>query len=114
MAQTDPDAHAKGFMLRTERWKLVSRINGRDELYDLERDPKELHNLFGAEGTQAVTADLKAKQLLWLMQTADAVPFDYDKRFSPEMIWARVRSLVPPEYEAEIKAKIAAGPISSR
>lgn len=109
MAQTDPDAHAKGFMLRTKDWKLVSRVNGKDELYDLANDPKELHNLFGMPGTEAVTADLKAKQLLWLMQTADIVPYDYDNRFSQEMIWARVRSLVPPEHEAEIKSKIAAG-----
>lgn len=43
------------------------------------------------------------------MQTADAVPFDYDDRFSQEMIWAKVRALVPPEHETEIKAKIAAG-----
>lgn len=35
IAQTDPDAHAKGFMLRTRDWKLVSRVNGKDELYDL-------------------------------------------------------------------------------
>lgn len=108
-AQTDPAAHAKGFMLRTGDWKLVSRVNGRDELYDLRSDPKELCNIFGAEGTETVTAELKSKQLLWLMQTADAVPFDYDSRFSEEMIWARVRGLVPPEYEAEIRVKIRAG-----
>ena len=108
-AQTDPDAHAKGFMLRTGDWKLVSRVNGRDELYDLKNDPKELRNVFGEAGTEAVTADLKGKQLLWLMQTADAVPFDYDSRFSEEMIWAKVRRLVPPEHEAEIREKIAAG-----
>lgn len=109
IAQTDPDAHAKGFMLRTKEWKLVSRVNGKDELYDLKADPQELQNLFGQAGTEAVTADLKSKQLLWLMQTADVVPFDYDKRFSKEMIWAKVRALVPPAYEEEIKAKIAAG-----
>ena len=43
------------------------------------------------------------------MQTADAVPFDYDERFSPEMKWAKLRRLVPPEHEAEIRARIAAG-----
>ena len=68
-----------------------------------------MRNVFGQPGTEAVTAELKAKQLMWLMQTADVVPVDYDRRFSPEMIWARVRRLVPPGYEAEIKAKIAAG-----
>ncbi len=109
MAQTDPDAHAKGFMLRTEDWKLVSRVNGRDELYNLQADRKEKNNLFGQDGTEAVISDLRSRQLLWLMQTADAVPLDYDERFSQEMIWAKVRRLVPPEYEAEIREKIAAG-----
>lgn len=109
MAQTDPDAHAKGYMLRTADWKLVSRVNGRDELYDLRSDPKETHNVFGAPGTEGVTADLKAKQLQWLLRTADAVPFDYDKRFSREMTWAKLRHLVPPEHEAEIRARIDAG-----
>lgn len=108
-AQTDPDAHAKGFMLRTGDWKLVSRVNGKDELYDLNADPHELRNVFGCPGTETVTAELKGRQLLWLMQTADAVPFDYDKRFSKEMIWARVKALVPPEHEAEIRARIDGG-----
>ena len=108
-AQVDPDAHTKGFMLRTKDWKLVSRVNGRDELYDLKADPHELHNLFGETGTKEVIGQLKSKQLLWLMQTADSVPYDYDNRFSNEMIWAKVKRLVPPEYEDEIRAEIAAG-----
>lgn len=106
-AQTDPDAHAKGFMLRTKQWKLVSRINGKDELYDLTADQQELHNLFGESGMETITAELKTKQLTWLMETADVVPYDYDSRFSNEMIWAKVKRLVPPEYEDEIKAQIA-------
>ena len=108
-SQTDPDAHAKGFMLRTREWKLVSRINGKDELYDLNADPKETCNLFGTPGTEAITQNLKARQLLWLMQTADAVPFDYDSRNSAEMTWAKLKNLVPPEHAEEIKAQIAQG-----
>ena len=87
-----------------EDWKLVSRVNGKDELYDLKSDPKEQHNSYGAADTSTITAALKEKQLLWLMRTADAVPFDYDSRFSPEMSWAKVKHLVPKEYEAEMKA----------
>ena len=109
VSQTDPDAHAKGFMLRTRDWKLVSRVNGKDELYDLKNDSKEQHNIYGTAGTRTITAALKEKQLLWLMRTADAVPFDYDSRFSPEMSWAKVKHLVPKAYEAEIKAQLAAG-----
>ena len=108
-AQTDPDAHAKGFMLRTRDWKLVSRVNGRDELYDLRRDPKETQNLCGTPGTESIVSELRAEQLRWLMQTADAVPFDYDSRTTNEMVWAKVRNLVPPEHAGEIKARIADG-----
>ena len=108
-AQADPEAHARGFMLRTRDWKLVSRVNGRDELYDLRSDPKETWNLFGTPGTETVVNALRNEQLLWLMQTADAVPFDYDSRTNDEMVWAKVKSLVPPEHEAEIRARIADG-----
>ena len=88
---------------------MVSRINGKDELYDLTADQQELHNLFGESGTETITAELKTKQLTWLIETADVVPYDYDSRFSNEMIWAKVKRLVPPEYEDEIKAQIAGG-----
>ena len=108
-AQTDPDAHTKGFMFRTPDWKLISRVNGKDELYDLKADPKELHNLFSHTDTEGIVASLKSRQLLWLMETADVVPYDYDSRFSNEMIWAKVKRLVPPEHEDEIKAQIASG-----
>ncbi len=43
------------------------------------------------------------------MQTADVVPFGYDRRFSDKMVWAKVKSLVPPEHEDEIWDKIRAG-----
>ena len=96
-------------MLRTKDWKLVSRVNGRDELYDLRNDPQERRNLCGAEGSEAIATELKSKQLLWLMETADAVPLNYDSRFSAEMIWAKVKRLVPPEHEQEVKEEIARG-----
>ena len=40
MAQADDEAHSKGIMLRTERWKYVSRLLGSDELYDMANDPR--------------------------------------------------------------------------
>ena len=96
-------------MLRTCDWKLVSRVNGRDELYDLRSDPHETRNLFGQPDTGSVVDALRSKQLLWLMQTADIVPFDYDTRMSEEMVWAKLKRMVPPDFEAEIRAKIADG-----
>lgn len=50
--------------IRTERYTLTHFYNDIDvwELYDLEKDPNQVHNIYGQPGTEALTADLK-KQL---------------------------------------------------
>ena len=46
-------------MLRTGRWKLIEAAQERDRmLFDLERDPAELRNLYGDPGHSDVLADL--------------------------------------------------------
>ena len=47
--------------VRTERYKLIHFYNDIDEweLYDLQEDPKEMNNLFGKEGYEEVTKELK-------------------------------------------------------
>lgn len=109
LSQTDADAHAKGFMIRTDRYKLVLRVNEEDEFYDLVKDPKEMHNVIADPAYASVIRELEKKFRVWLMRTADIVPYQYDRRFSEEMIWARVKLLVPPEYEREIRDRIRAG-----
>ena len=54
--------------IRTTRYKLMNfyRFGDEWELYDLEKDPEELTNLYGKPGYEAVTADLK-KQLQGLV-----------------------------------------------
>lgn len=108
-SQTDAEAHAKGFMIRTGHYKLVLRVNEEDEFYDLIKDPKEMHNVIADPAYGTVIRDLEKKFRLWLMRTADVVPYQYDRRFSAEMVWARVKLLVPPEHEKEIRERIAAG-----
>lgn len=108
-AQTDAAAHSRGYMVRTEKHKLISRVDGRNELYDLSVDPKEKINEIDNEKYSDVKNDLEKKLLMWLMRTADIVPFDYDRRFSDEMIWAKVKGMVPSQYEEEIKEKIRNG-----
>ena len=46
--------------VRTDRYKLIHFYNDIDEweLYDLQNDPYEMHNIFGQEGTEQVTSDL--------------------------------------------------------
>lgn len=46
--------------VRTDRYKLIHFYNDIDtwELYDLQSDPREMHNLYGKPGMEAVTAGL--------------------------------------------------------
>ena len=108
-AQSEDDAHAKGIMMRDERYKYISRTVGKDELYDLQADPQETTNRIDDESLAPVVVDMQRKMLKWLEATDDIVPFELDERFTPEMLWARVRGLVPPEKEAEVRKMIADG-----
>ena len=53
--------------VRTERYKLMHFYNDIDrwELYDLQTDPTEMHNIYGRPGTEKITRDLlkEMKQL---------------------------------------------------
>ena len=52
---------------------------------------------------------MQRETLKWLQATDDIVPFAQDQRFTPEMLWARVRGLVPPDKEEQVRGMIAAG-----
>ena len=58
--------------MRTERYSLMHFYHDIDEweLFDLEKDPMQLHNLYGAPGTEELTRELKA-ELLRLQQQYD-------------------------------------------
>ena len=58
--------------VRTERYSLMHFYHDIDEweLFDLEKDPMQLHNLYGAPGTEELTRELKA-ELLRLQQQYD-------------------------------------------
>ncbi|WP_373511863.1 sulfatase/phosphatase domain-containing protein, partial [Persicitalea sp.] len=51
------------FGVRTERYKLVYFYGGADswELFDMQKDPTEVSNIYGQKGTEAVTKELKEK-----------------------------------------------------
>lgn len=67
----------------------------------MQSDPGERVNIIDDPAHTALVADLRCKMLKWLESTDDIVPYAADSRFTPEMLWARVRSLVPPEKAAE-------------
>ena len=72
---------AKAVMVRTEKWKYMARLAGKEELYDLEADPGELANRIDDDGLGDVVRDLRHRLLDWFLRTGDAVPFDQDSRW---------------------------------
>jgi len=61
------------FGIRSDRYTLVrfyGEINSW-ELFDLQKDPNELHNLYGTQAAAAVTADLKARLKKLILQYED-------------------------------------------
>ena len=61
--------------------KYVMRLYEKDELYDLEKDPKELVNRIDETEYQGDIAKMRSRLLQWYMETADWVPNRKDPRF---------------------------------
>jgi choline-sulfatase len=59
---TDRDHKA---MIRAGQWKYTYWLHDTPELYDLESDPEELHNLAQDAGHAAVAAELRDQLLAW-------------------------------------------------
>ena len=107
MAQKDPEAHEKGTMIFDGRYKYIKRLSGRDEFYDLEKDPKERCNLFQTLAPDdPVLLRLKVQMLDWYQSTCDTVPYSFDSRFSEDQFWNAFKSIVPAEKEADMRAFI--------
>ncbi len=66
--------------IRTERYKLIHFYNDINwwELYDMQADPTEMHNLYGQKEYEPVVKELKEQMLKLQEQYNDPV------RFSPE------------------------------
>lgn len=72
--------HTKAVMCRMGSWKYVYRLYEEDELYNLEKDPIELHNLVGEKGQEERVKVMKFKILDWMVETGDIVPNRRDMR----------------------------------
>ena len=73
--------HTKATMIRMGNLKYVMRLYEEDELYDLEKDPKELHNIIEDPSYAEEVQKMKNRMLTWYMETADIVPNRKDPRF---------------------------------
>ena len=72
-----PAEHAvrRHYGVRTNRYKLIHFYNDIDcwELYDLQEDPMEMHNIYGQPGTEELTKELKAELLRLQVQYDDPI-----------------------------------------
>jgi arylsulfatase A-like enzyme len=68
-----PETMARTKRARADRWKLVMRLAGGNDLYDLARDPYELNNLWGAREADPRLAkavlDLQQRMIDWCLRT---------------------------------------------
>ena len=71
------EAEGRRKMVRTERWKYVTDPMagpGEDELYDLEADPWELHNVVTDPVNATVVSGLRRRLFEWMAATEDPTP----------------------------------------
>ena len=65
--------------VRDDRYKLIHFYNDIDEweLYDLQNDPTEMHNIYGAAGTDSITGVMMGKLKAMQEQYDDPIRFTY-------------------------------------
>lgn len=61
-------------MVRMGRYKLVYDMLGNGELYDLEKDPSEMRNLYGSRKYGKIKESLLEELLKWEIATEDPIP----------------------------------------
>jgi choline-sulfatase len=72
---TCPETMSRTKMVRTDRYKLVVRLIGGNELYDLQSDPDEMKNLYGDPSYASIISDLQLTLIDWCLKTDTDRPF---------------------------------------
>ena len=67
-------------MIRMDHFKYVMRLYEKDEFYDLEKDPMELHNAIDLPEYQDQIQNMRMRLLRFYMETGDVVPDRKDPR----------------------------------
>lgn len=75
----------------------------------MEEDPGETINRINDPKLKEVAARMQMKMLKWLQATADVVPYRYDSRFNPQMMWEMVKDKVPESKEQKVHKMIEEG-----
>jgi arylsulfatase A-like enzyme len=69
-----PDALVRAHMVRTEHYKLIYRLAGDHEFYDLRNDPSELENLYNREEFCNEVAKLEQRLLRFFVENQSQDP----------------------------------------
>ncbi len=99
--QTNGEAHIKGTMIRNRDFKYIKRANGKDEFYDLARDPKEEKNEIDNPVFSSEILNMKLEMLSWYQKTCDIVPRKLDNRVKRAQVEAMTKNL-PEESKKEV------------
>lgn len=78
-----PETVTRAAMIQTPRHKLVLRPDGQSEFYDMEKDPRELHNVYADRTYATAREDLQTRMLNWFIRTGDTAPKQHDARGFP-------------------------------
>lgn len=68
-----PETITRTTMIRTADMKLIARPDGQSELYDVVKDPRELHNVHGDSSYAKRQAELEARMMAWYIRTPAAL-----------------------------------------
>lgn len=71
-----PDSLRKSKMIRDQHYKLVFRIKDRNELYNLQKDPLELDNLYDNQAYSEIVKKMENLLLRQLIESEENLPFD--------------------------------------
>jgi arylsulfatase A-like enzyme len=67
-------AHEAGTLPKDQYARYFSKPRPAFELYDLEADPFELHNLAGQDSVKNVEDELRKKMDRWMVREGDSLP----------------------------------------
>jgi arylsulfatase A-like enzyme len=80
----EPETVTRSTMIRTLTHKLIYRPDDQSELYDLAKDPRETHNVYGEAAYNKIQRELMVKLVDWYVRTSDVAPQQRDPRGFPE------------------------------
>lgn len=78
--EENPWTMCRSKMVRTDKWKLVFRVNGMKELYNLQNDPNELQDVSLKPENCEIIMELMEKLLKWCINTETDYPAVMDMR----------------------------------